>query len=150
MKELQRIFEYQGRPVRTDTLNGEPIFCGKDVCEIIDVTPEQMRRLDEDEKVLHLTQTPGGIQELNPTPDSTDRHRKAPGKWTKPAAYADTGGVTMARSKGTFRGWTWNGQHYDTTADLPEAIKEEILQAGIDVLGDKIIEVSENEEQQAG
>jgi prophage antirepressor-like protein len=64
MNELQRVFEYGDKQIRTDLRDGEPIFCGKDICEIIDVTTEQMRRLDEDEKVLHLTQTPGGQQEM--------------------------------------------------------------------------------------
>ena len=36
-----------------------------DVCAAIDIGTEQIRRLDEDEKGLHLTQTLGGKQEMS-------------------------------------------------------------------------------------
>nr|WP_092074997.1 BRO family protein [Dendrosporobacter quercicolus]NSL49601.1 hypothetical protein [Dendrosporobacter quercicolus DSM 1736]SDN24446.1 Prophage antirepressor [Dendrosporobacter quercicolus] len=64
MRQLKQIFEYQGQIVRTITQCSEPLFCGKDLCEILEIDSTQLRRLDDDEKVLRLTQTPGGEQEM--------------------------------------------------------------------------------------
>lgn len=57
---------YEGREIRTiiDDL-GEPWWVAKDVCDILETTPEQIRRLDNDEKGLRKVQTPGGLQELS-------------------------------------------------------------------------------------
>jgi anti-repressor protein len=63
MNELQKLFDYQGKQVRTNiSKNDEPIFCGRDVLDILDLETSEYRRVDEDEKVLRLTQTPGGEQ----------------------------------------------------------------------------------------
>lgn len=43
---------------------GEPWFVAVDVCQALDVDPTATRKLDEDEKGLHLMQTPGGMQPL--------------------------------------------------------------------------------------
>jgi anti-repressor protein len=52
MKELQRVFDYQGCQVRTVMISGEPHFVAKDVCEILTLTnpTEAVRGLDDDEK----------------------------------------------------------------------------------------------------
>lgn len=57
---------YEGQEIRTiiDDL-GEPWWVAKDVCEILEITTEQIRRLDDDEKGLRKVQTLGGIQELS-------------------------------------------------------------------------------------
>ncbi len=43
---------------------GNPMFNAKDVCAVLDIAPTAASRLDDDEKGLRLTQTPGGEQSL--------------------------------------------------------------------------------------
>ena len=50
------------RVVRGD--DGEPMFVAKDVCAALSIAPTAASRLDEDEKGLRLTQTPGGEQNV--------------------------------------------------------------------------------------
>lgn len=50
--------------VRTLLRDGEPWFVAADVCAALDLTTEQTRRLDDDEKGLHSTQTPSGVQQM--------------------------------------------------------------------------------------
>ena len=50
--------------VRAMLRDGEPWFVAADVCAALDLTTEQTRRLDDDEKGLHSTQTPGGAQQM--------------------------------------------------------------------------------------
>lgn len=64
MKQLQKVFNYQGQQVRTVNVNGEPWFMANDVCDILEIDSSQTRRLDDDEKGLRSIQTPGGKQEL--------------------------------------------------------------------------------------
>lgn len=64
INELQKVFDYQGKQVRTVLVNDEPWFVAKDVCEVLEIDHTQTRRLDDDEKGLCLTQTLGGEQEL--------------------------------------------------------------------------------------
>lgn len=44
--------------------DGEPMFVAKDVCAALGIAPTAASRLDEDEKGLRLTQTPGGEQNV--------------------------------------------------------------------------------------
>lgn len=57
-------YEFESREVRALTINGEPWFIAKDVCAVLDLGTEQIRRLDDDEKGLRKVQTPGGCQEM--------------------------------------------------------------------------------------
>lgn len=50
------------RAVRGD--DDEPMFVAKDVCAALSIAPTAASRLDEDEKGLRLTQTPGGEQNV--------------------------------------------------------------------------------------
>lgn len=50
--------------VRTVTRDGEPWFVAADVCRALELDRTAIRRLDDDEKGVHLTQTPGGEQEV--------------------------------------------------------------------------------------
>ncbi|MCM3239096.1 ORF6C domain-containing protein [Heyndrickxia oleronia] len=52
MNELQHIFIFKGKDLRTVLLNDEPWFVAKDVCEILELTNPSMvlQRLDEDER----------------------------------------------------------------------------------------------------
>lgn len=50
--------------VRTMNKDGEPWFIAVDVCKALDVASTATRRLDDDEKGLHSTQTLGGKQEM--------------------------------------------------------------------------------------
>lgn len=66
MNQLQRIFVFNGKPVRTLVINNEPWFVAKDVAEILgfDHTPTLTRTLDDDEKGVHIIHTPGGNQQM--------------------------------------------------------------------------------------
>lgn len=50
--------------VRTIIRDGEPWFVAADVCRALDVDSTATRRLDDDEKGLHSTQTLGGEQNM--------------------------------------------------------------------------------------
>ena len=64
---LVKIFEFtsnkQVRVVVDEA--GEPWFVAKDVCDILELDTENIRRLDDDEKGLNKIQTPGGAQNMN-------------------------------------------------------------------------------------
>src|SRR5262245_34824742 len=58
-------FVFEGRPVRI-ARNGELWFVLADVCQALELSPDSKpaRRLDEDEKGVHIMHTPGGPQEM--------------------------------------------------------------------------------------
>jgi prophage antirepressor-like protein len=59
------IFQFKHHQVRTITDDqGDPWWVAKDVCAVLDIATEQIRKLDGDEKGLRKMQTPGGQQEL--------------------------------------------------------------------------------------
>ena len=64
MNEITRI--YNDCPLRVIDKDGEPWFVAKDVADILGygLTTDMTRRLDEDEKGMHITHTPGGRQEM--------------------------------------------------------------------------------------
>lgn len=51
--------------VRVVEQNGEPWFVAADVCNALGIDRAQIRRLDDDEKGVRSTQTPGGSQMMN-------------------------------------------------------------------------------------
>lgn len=58
-------FPTTGQAVRTVLINDEPWFVAADVCAVLDLhTGRALARIDEDEKGVRPTQTPGGIQSL--------------------------------------------------------------------------------------
>ena len=60
------IFKFEQSEVRTITdEHGEPWFVAKDVCDVLELGTEQIRRLDDDEKGLRKVQTPGGSQQVS-------------------------------------------------------------------------------------
>lgn len=61
--ELQ-IFSYKEKQVRTTEIDSEIWFVAKDVCDVLEMTVEATRRLDNDEKGLKKIQTPGGVQDI--------------------------------------------------------------------------------------
>ena len=65
MKSLQ-VFTYRGTQVRTTVIEGQPWFCAADICRVLDISNprDAVGRLDEDEKGVALTDTPGGPQEM--------------------------------------------------------------------------------------
>ncbi|MDD3158845.1 BRO family protein [Anaeromusa sp.] len=67
MKQLQKVFNYQGQQVRTVNVNGEPWFVAKDVCGVLEMADVSMtlQRLDNDEKATSSICTPGGCQETS-------------------------------------------------------------------------------------
>lgn len=66
MNELQKIFNYDGKQVRTMVVDGEPMFVAKDVCEILEIdNRETTRKLEADEVgSTHLADATGRNQEM--------------------------------------------------------------------------------------
>lgn len=65
MSDTLQVFNFEKRDVRVVMKDDEPWFVAKDACGVLGIGTEQIRRLDEDEKGLHKTQTPGGVQEMS-------------------------------------------------------------------------------------
>lgn len=65
MNELQ-IFNYEGNAVRTFDQSGNPWFAAADICRVLEISNSRdaVARLDEDEKGVVSTDTPGGKQNL--------------------------------------------------------------------------------------
>ncbi len=60
------VFSFQEEhQVRVVMINGEPWFVASDVCMAAGIDSTAIRKLDEDEKGLHLMQTPGGYQNVS-------------------------------------------------------------------------------------
>lgn len=67
MNDLQQIFKYQDRQVRTLWIGEVPWFVGKDVAKILGYSkPENalVRHVDEEDKDVTKCDTPGGTQEM--------------------------------------------------------------------------------------
>jgi anti-repressor protein len=64
MNEITRM--YNDNPLRVINRDGEPWFVAKDVADILGygLTTDMTRRLDDDEKGMQITHTPGGKQEM--------------------------------------------------------------------------------------
>ncbi len=62
--ELQIFSNPQFGDIRAIEKDGEPWFVAVDVCKALDIDRTQTRRLDDDEKGVYSTQTPGGDQDL--------------------------------------------------------------------------------------
>jgi prophage antirepressor-like protein len=57
-------FAFEGQQVRVEPESGALWFCGVDVCSVLDLDPDAMRRLRDDEKGPRSTRTPGGVQQV--------------------------------------------------------------------------------------
>jgi anti-repressor protein len=71
MKEINdksrlQVFDYSNSKVRIIMKDNEPWFVLKDVCDVLGISNSRMAadRLDEDEKDVSNTDTPGGLQKL--------------------------------------------------------------------------------------
>ena len=64
MNEMQVFSNDQFGQVRTVQRDGQPWFVAADVCQALELDKTATRRLDDDEKGLHSTQTLGGKQNL--------------------------------------------------------------------------------------
>lgn len=64
MNGLQVFRNQEFGEVRTAIIDGEPWFVAADVCKALEITTEQTRRLEEDEKALRSMQTLGGVQNM--------------------------------------------------------------------------------------
>lgn len=66
VNQLQQLFNYHGKQVRTVIKDGEPWFIAKDVCEILDITKyrDAVSRLEVDERESVIVDTLGGKQEM--------------------------------------------------------------------------------------
>ncbi|OHY62584.1 antirepressor protein [Pluralibacter gergoviae] len=66
------VIRFEGKKVRIVSLDGEPWFIAKDVCEALEISDHKvaLRRLDTDEKGECLTPTPGGLQVMRTVRES--------------------------------------------------------------------------------
>lgn len=65
MNEIQQFTNPEFGTIRTTVdESGEPWFVAKDVCNALGIDKTAASRLDDDEKGLRLTQTPGGEQQI--------------------------------------------------------------------------------------
>lgn len=66
MTNLQLSFDYQTLPVRTISDSSNIWFVLKDVCEILGIKNSRQvwNRLDDDERGVYKTYTPGGLQDM--------------------------------------------------------------------------------------
>lgn len=64
MLQALRFFDYGIYLVRAIEIDDEVWFVAKDVCNILEMTVEATRQLDNDEKGLMKIQTPDGIYEM--------------------------------------------------------------------------------------
>jgi prophage antirepressor-like protein len=70
---LPEVFRFDSHEVRViQDADGEPWFVAKDVCEVLDIqnSRDAIGKLDEDEKGVALTYTPGGRQEMGTVRES--------------------------------------------------------------------------------
>lgn len=106
-------FDFEGSDIRMTTRNGEPWFVASDVCRVLEVgnSRDAVSRLDEDEKGVVSSDTPGGRQNVTVINESglyslilTSRKPQAKRfkKWVtsevlpsirKTGTYASTGGA---------------------------------------------------------
>lgn len=65
-------FEFTGRAVRVVDRDGEPWFIAADVCAVLDISNSRdaVSRLDEDDKGVATTDTPGGAQSVGVVSES--------------------------------------------------------------------------------
>lgn len=118
MKALQ-VFDYKGNKIRTTIKDGEPWFLAADVCRALEISNpgDAVGRLDEDEKGVALTDTPGGMQKMI--------HVNEPGLYT----LTLTSRKPKARD---FKRWITHEvlpQIRQTGAYLPQSPTEALLQA---------------------
>lgn len=72
MNDLQVFNSADFGEVRTKVIDGEPWFVAVDICRILEIKNNRdvLSRLDDDEKGVVLTDTPGGIQQLTAVNES--------------------------------------------------------------------------------
>ena len=66
--DKERILVFENKDygtIRTVMIDNAPWFVANDVCSAIDVDRTAIRRLDDDEKGVHLTHTLGGDQKIS-------------------------------------------------------------------------------------
>lgn len=72
MTDLQIFNNDQFGQIRTTVKDGEPLFVAADVCRALEISNSRMAtdRLDEDEKGVISTDTPGGTQKMTAVTES--------------------------------------------------------------------------------
>ncbi|KHE70705.1 hypothetical protein LD39_11290 [Halobacillus sp. BBL2006] len=67
MKELQKVFNYRDKQVRTVLMNGIVWFVAVDVCEVLEIknSHDAVFRLDDDEKATSVVPTQFGNKQMN-------------------------------------------------------------------------------------
>lgn len=60
-------FQFDGQTINEITIDGNPWFVARDICEVLELgnTSQALSRLDEDEKDIISNDTPGGKQDIS-------------------------------------------------------------------------------------
>lgn len=66
------LFQYDDQPMRVEMIDGEPWFVAADVCAVLGIANDRaaVASLDDDERGVATTDTPGGRQEINTVSES--------------------------------------------------------------------------------
>lgn len=66
MQNPVMLYQYEGREVRTVIEDGQPYWIAKDICDVLELSNSRkaLGRLDDDQKGVTLSDTPGGVQEM--------------------------------------------------------------------------------------
>lgn len=107
------LFQYDGREVRTVTIDGEPWFVAADVARILGyrMASDMTRRLDPEDRGTHSARTPSGDQEMTVISEAglyvavigleTGRFEvKVGAPWTKPDGSTHVSRSTRVTAKG--------------------------------------------------
>lgn len=114
-KTVERVevfnFSEKSTPVRVQVINGEPWFVAKDVCDRLGLTNSRkaLKPLDDDEKGVTSSYTPGGVQRVSIVNESglyslvfQSRKPDAPGapggQWAQAPAGRSVGQASKMRS----------------------------------------------------
>lgn len=64
--ELTKVFSFNGANVRTEVINGNPMFVAKDICDALGLDNRNTKKVLEEDEVysIHLTDTTGRTQEM--------------------------------------------------------------------------------------
>ena len=62
--QLMQAFAFDSHAVRVVQIDGQPWFVARDICECLGIDRTAIRRLDDDERGVHLLHTTSGDQEM--------------------------------------------------------------------------------------
>ena len=95
------LFQYEGREVRTVTIDGEPWFVAADVARILGyrMASDMTRRLDPEDRGTHSARTTSGDQEMTVISEAGRFEVKVSAPWTKPDGSTHVSRSTRVTAK---------------------------------------------------